>query len=103
MKNKGNIKLIVLTITAVIAAGAFTVFFLQSKSSTPSGQSLEQTDQMITVGESNSTPTQSGGNENAAISNASGKYTDYSKEAFDSAVNQKRVYYFHAVWCPTCK
>lgn len=32
-----------------------------------------------------------------------GRYVEYSKEAFDKAVNNKRVYFFHAKWCPTCK
>lgn len=32
-----------------------------------------------------------------------GRYVEYSKEAFDNAVNKKRVYFFHAKWCPTCK
>lgn len=32
-----------------------------------------------------------------------GRYIEYSKETFDRAVNNKRVYFFHAKWCPTCK
>jgi thiol-disulfide isomerase/thioredoxin len=32
-----------------------------------------------------------------------GRYIEYSKESFDKAVNSKRVYFFHAKWCPTCK
>jgi len=32
-----------------------------------------------------------------------GRYLEYSKKAFDKAVNNKRVYFFHAKWCPTCK
>lgn len=34
---------------------------------------------------------------------SSGNYVIYSKEAFDKAVDKKRVYFFHAQWCPTCK
>ncbi len=33
----------------------------------------------------------------------SGRYIAYSKEAFDAAADLKRVYYFWASWCPTCK
>lgn len=31
------------------------------------------------------------------------RYVTYSKTAFDAATNKKRVYFFHATWCPTCK
>ncbi len=32
-----------------------------------------------------------------------GRYIDYDKEAFNNAAGKKRVYFFHAKWCPTCK
>lgn len=32
-----------------------------------------------------------------------GRYVEYSKETFDKSANKKRVYFFHAKWCPTCK
>lgn len=31
------------------------------------------------------------------------RYMDYTRVAFDSAKSKKRVYFFHASWCPTCK
>jgi thioredoxin 1 len=30
------------------------------------------------------------------------RYQPYTKVAFDSAAAKKRVYFFHAPWCPTC-
>ena len=30
-------------------------------------------------------------------------YVEYSPEAFEAARDKKRVYFFHAKWCPTCK
>lgn len=30
------------------------------------------------------------------------RYRDYSKSAFDETFGKKRVYFFHAPWCPTC-
>lgn len=30
-------------------------------------------------------------------------YVDYSAEAFSNASGKKRVLFFHASWCPTCK
>ncbi len=31
------------------------------------------------------------------------RYVDYSPEAFATVVNKRRVLYFWAAWCPTCK
>jgi thioredoxin 1 len=30
------------------------------------------------------------------------RYQPYTKAGFDKAVTHKRVYFFHAPWCPTC-
>ena len=32
-----------------------------------------------------------------------GPYVRYSAEAFDAAKDQKRVIFFHASWCPSCR
>lgn len=31
------------------------------------------------------------------------RYVTYSKASFDAAKGKKRVFFFHATWCPTCK
>jgi len=31
------------------------------------------------------------------------RYADYSKVATDNAINNRRVFFFYASWCPTCK
>jgi thioredoxin 1 len=31
------------------------------------------------------------------------RYRDFSVANFDAAKGKKRVYFFHASWCPTCK
>lgn len=36
-----------------------------------------------------------------AVSN--GRYTPYTKAAFDGAKDKKRILYFHAPWCPICR
>lgn len=33
----------------------------------------------------------------------SSRYVAYSTQAYDQAVGKKRVFFFHASWCPTCK
>jgi len=46
------------------------------------------------------TPTVYGGYE---APSPESRYSVYSKHAFDAAKGKKRVYFFHAAWCPTCK
>lgn len=31
------------------------------------------------------------------------RYIEYSKEKFEQAINTKRVIFFYANWCPTCR
>ena len=31
------------------------------------------------------------------------RYVNYSQSTFEAAKDKKRVYYFHANWCPICK
>ena len=38
-----------------------------------------------------------------SVSAAPGQYIDYTPAAFASASDEKRVLFFHATWCPTCK
>ncbi|MEK7595009.1 MAG: thioredoxin domain-containing protein [Patescibacteria group bacterium] len=40
---------------------------------------------------------------NQATSVKNGRYIDYSRENLDTAKGFKRVYFFHAKWCPSCK
>lgn len=35
--------------------------------------------------------------------NSSSRYVEYSKTVLDQAVNNRRVLYFYASWCPTCR
>lgn len=35
--------------------------------------------------------------------NLTDRYILYSKESFDNLSDKKRIYFFHAKWCPTCK
>lgn len=34
--------------------------------------------------------------------NSASRYVEYSKTVLDQAVNNRRVLYFYASWCPTC-
>ncbi len=35
--------------------------------------------------------------------NSAARYVEYSKAAFDQAAGKRRVLYFYATWCPSCK
>ena len=37
------------------------------------------------------------------IDKSSSRYVEYSKTSLDQAVNKRRVLYFYATWCPSCK
>ncbi len=40
---------------------------------------------------------------NKAIKSNSPRYVEYSKAALDESSDKRRVLYFYATWCPTCK
>ena len=37
------------------------------------------------------------------VESNSSRYVEYSKTVLDQSVNKRRVLYFYATWCPTCK
>lgn len=37
------------------------------------------------------------------VPTADSRYVGYSQVSFDAAAGKKRVLFFHAPWCPTCK
>lgn len=41
--------------------------------------------------------------DDTAMMEKTGTYQEYSPTAFTAAADKKRVYFFHAKWCPTCK
>ena len=43
------------------------------------------------------------GEESTTTTDESSRYITYSKSNYDANVSKKRVLFFHAVWCPTCK
>ncbi len=38
-----------------------------------------------------------------ALMKKESRYTEYTQAAFETAKSKKRVLFFHASWCPTCK
>lgn len=77
-------KIIVGLIVVLLAGGGIAAvnFFFSSSFSQPPFLELENSPQQKT---------------------ALGRYVTYSSSVFEEAKDKKRVYFFHAVWCPTCK
>jgi len=42
-------------------------------------------------------------NDDGAMMQQESRYVVYSKAAFDAEKGKKRVYFFYAPWCPTCR
>jgi len=38
-----------------------------------------------------------------ANKNSASRYVEYSKAAYDQTTDKRRVLYFYATWCPSCK
>lgn len=83
--------LIILGIVVVLAGGAW--YFSAQRTSAPATN--DATDMMgqptVVVTPSDEKPREES------------RYVVYSKAAFDAARGSKRVYFFHAPWCPTCR
>lgn len=81
-----------LAIVIVLAAGAYYVS--NSWQSAPgmekSGTAMAEPTVVMTAGDS-------------AMMKKESRYTTYSKASFDAAKGKKRVYFFYAPWCPTCR
>ena len=43
------------------------------------------------------------GGEDVGTSQKTGRYIPYSQPSFEAAADKKRVLFFHAPWCPTCR
>ncbi len=65
------------------------------------GDVAETEDSMAASSETGQ-PTLTGDANNSAESDVA-KYQEYSSESFAAAGGARRVLFFHAAWCPTCK
>lgn len=84
--------LIILGIVVLLAGGAW--YFSSQRQAAPATSSndslMGQPTVVVTPGEDKMMKEES-------------RYVVYSKAAFDAAKGKKRVYFFYAPWCPTCR
>ncbi len=95
---QGNTQLIILIILVLLIALGY---YLYIKMNSSIDSMIENTNNEQTIKEENTV------NNNFLVETApvvvSGKYSLYSADTYEAAQTQKRVLFFHAAWCPTCK
>lgn len=87
-------------------AGVIVVIFIggiyvRNQQSVPKDAMKEKTDTMTKADDAMTQVPGTPGPEDSMMKKES-RYVTYSKSAFDGAKGKRRVYYFHAPWCPTC-
>ncbi|MCC7149361.1 MAG: thioredoxin family protein [Saprospiraceae bacterium] len=99
---------VVIAVVSVLGFGAYTL--LQNSSQSDSMMKKDET--MMPKVETSMEPINAmmqkddGAMENDQMMDdkmAGSRYVQYSKSALDSASNNRRVLFFYASWCPTCK
>lgn len=81
-----------LVVVAVLAAVGFGAYTLLQKSSQSDSMMKKEEAMMVKEDESM-----------MGDKMASSQYVSYSKEALNGASNNRRVLFFYASWCPTCR
>lgn len=80
-------KIVIISLVIIVIIGVVFLFISQSSNNLKSNLAQENTQEL----------------QNESDPPEGSRYLAYSKEAFESAKGLKRVYFFHAKWCPTCK
>ncbi len=106
MKNPTMIVIIV-AVVAVLGIGALTLSqkssqsdSMMQKDTSDSVTKAENTDAMMKKDDSVVEQTDNKTMEDKSISS---RYVEYSKAVLDQATSNRRVLYFYASWCPTCR
>lgn len=103
--------MIAVIVVALLAVAGF-YFYSQNQSTSDSmmkkdevvmekkEESMEKTDSKIEGSDSAMDKPET---DDKMMAEGKGEYVEYSQSAYDSASAKKRVLYFYANWCPTCK
>lgn len=98
--------IIIIVVLAIVAVAGFGVYTFSQNAS--KSDSMTSKDQTMTPKEEASTESAAAmmkKDENALEGEkmTSSRYVEYSKSALDSASDNRRVLFFYASWCPTCR
>ncbi len=100
--------MVVIAVVAVLGIGAYTL----SQNSSQSDSMMKKDEAMMpkedTVMEGKDEAMMkkddtSMGKEDAMMEKSDDRYVEYSKANLDGAASNRRVLFFYASWCPTCK
>jgi thiol-disulfide isomerase/thioredoxin len=94
MKNTTTI-LIIIAVLAVVGGG---VYFFSRSSDTSQKTAMITGDDSMMKDDSHSMM-----KDEAMMNENSGRYVEYTNAAFEAAASGKRVLFFYADWCPTCR
>jgi len=89
---------VVVIVLAVLGIGAFSL----SQNSSESDLMMKKDEAMMPNENDAMKPTE-GMMEKTEDKMMNSRYVEYSKAAFDDASSTRRVLFFYASWCPTCK
>ena len=90
-----NKNIIIGILVVVLALGGGLLIANNKSNSKSSNETPIVKDEAVM--ENNETPDQRGLNSNPS------RYVEYSKAVLDQSSDKRRVLYFYATWCPTCK
>ncbi len=76
-----------------VAVAAVLAFFVLNQQQAPADDMTYETSPTPTYSET----------QDMVMGNTETRYVDYTPEAFAAVSGRRRVYFFHASWCPTCK
>ncbi len=104
-----------LIIVGVVVIGTLGGVYIRSQHSNNNNQivpkptgAMEKTENATTeptrgMVEKTVTPSGSTNKDEGTMMKNESRYVVYSKTAFETAKGKKRIYFFHAPWCPTCR
>lgn len=107
MKNP-RVVIAIIVVIAGIGFGAYTI----SQNTSKSDSMMKKDEEMIVQDDAFIQPTDAMMKKDDSVTVYENKldnkmvgsrYVQYSKSVFDSASNSRRVLFFYASWCPTCK
>ena len=110
-----NSKVIIVVVALlVLVGGGLLVANQQAKKSEDAKMAQEKTAMMEKEGTGTETPEQEAMEQKNAMmektddtkmmdNSVSSRYLPYEKTVYDNALGKRRVLYFYATWCPSCK
>jgi thioredoxin 1 len=89
-----NIKIVVSVLAMFAVLGVIMLSGNKSESNKEASSSQNRMERIVPKSESS---------QNQTSENSTARYTEYSKTLLDQSADKRRVLYFYASWCPTCR